>query len=233
MKQKYSLIVALMLCLVLMASACAPVAAPSGDAGGNAAAEEASDAGGDAIKIGVLTPLSSPGDTAAGQLVQRGAELAAEYVNTEMGGVLGGMMVELAIEDDQGTPEVGVAGYRRLATEEGVVGVIGQYHSSVNLAVNEVAKEIGVPVFSTQASNKDVTAKQYPIAFRTHAIDPIRAESWISFINDNGFTKIAIISEDTDYGIGLVEEMETRTADTDIELNAVVFSRGTVDITPQ
>ncbi len=225
--QRKSFVLVLLLSLALIATACVPVA-PAGD--GDSAAEGG---GGDTVKIGVITPLTEPGDTSAGQLVQRAAELAAEYVNTEMGGVLGGKMVEIVIEDDAGTPEVGVAAYRRLTGEEGVVGIIGQYHSSVNLAINEVAKEIGVPVFSTQASNKDITALQYPIAFRTHAVDPIRAESWISFINDRGFTKVAMVAEDTDYGTGLIQEMENRTEGTDIELLSIVFSRGTVDITPQ
>lgn len=226
--QRRNLFVLLLFVLSVLAAACQPVA-PAGEAGG----EGAMDGGADTVKIGVITPLTEPGDTAAGQLVQRAAELAAEYVNTEMGGVMGGKMIEIVMEDDAGTPEVGVAAYRRLTSEEGVVGIIGQYHSSVNLAINEVAKEIGVPVFSTQASNKDITAKQYPIAFRTHAVDPVRADSWISFINDRGFTKIAVISEDTDYGTGLVQEMETRVAGTDLEMLPIVFSRGTVDITPQ
>ena len=185
------------------------------------------------VKIGVLTPLSPPGDVAAGQLVQRAAGLAAQYVNEEMGGVLGGRQIEVVMEDDQGTPEVGVAGYRRLTSQEGVVAVVGQYHSSVNLAVNEVAKEIGVPVMATQASNKDITALGYNIAFRTHAVDPVRANAWMAFINDNGFKKVALVSEDTDYGIGLVDEMENRVEGTDIELFPIIFTRGTPDVTPQ
>ncbi|MCP4996916.1 MAG: ABC transporter substrate-binding protein, partial [Gammaproteobacteria bacterium] len=190
---------------------------------------------GDPVKVGVLTPLSPPGDVSAGQLVQRGAELAVKYVNEQTGGVLDGRPLEIVMEDDQGTPEVGVAGYRRLTSQEEVVAIIGQYHSSVNLAINEVAKEIGVPIFSTQASNKDITAKGYNIAFRTHAVDPVRAQAWISFIQDRGFTKVAMLSEDTDYGIGLIDEMETRVADQglDVELNSVVFTRGTPDLTPQ
>jgi len=32
------------------------------------------------VKIGVLTPLSPPGDPAAGQLISRGAALGAAYV---------------------------------------------------------------------------------------------------------------------------------------------------------
>lgn len=187
------------------------------------------------VVIGVLTPLSPPGDVAAGQLIVRGAELAAQYVNEVMGGVLGGRPIELAIEDDQGTPEAGVAGYRRLAVQKGAVAIIGQYHSSVNLAVNEVAKEVGVPVFSTQASARDITAKHYEIAFRTHAIDPARAAAWLTFIEDQGFKRVALIAEDTDYGVGLIEETKKQAQERgmDIELNTIVFSRGTVDLTPQ
>ncbi|MCP4416865.1 MAG: ABC transporter substrate-binding protein [Chloroflexi bacterium] len=207
--------------------------ADSSSSDADSGSEDAEPASGEPVKIGVLTPLSPPGDVSAGQLVQRGAELAVKYVNEELGGVLGGRPIEIVMEDDAGTPEIGVAGYRRLTSQENVVGIIGQYHSSVNLAVNEVAKEIGVPVFATQASNKDVTALGYDIAFRTHAVDPVRAESWMSFIQDRGFTKVALISEDTDYGIGLIDEMDNRVEGTNIELNSVVFTRGTPDLTPQ
>ncbi len=233
LKKSFVSMIALLI-LVALIIACAPNPAPtasSNAADSEAQAADASDEG--PVKIGILTPLSPPGDVAAGQLVQRAAELAVQYVNEEMGGVLGGRTLEIVIEDDQGTPEVGVAGYRRLTSQEGVVGVTGQFHSSVNLAVNEVAKEIGVPVMTTQASNKDITALGYDIAFRTHAVDPMRANAWMSFINDNNLKKIAMVSEDTDYGIGLVDEMEMRVEGTDIELMPIVFTRGTPDVTPQ
>lgn len=224
------LFISMLMILTVVLAACQPVAAPAGSDG---AMDSSNGGDGGAIKIGVLTPLSPPGDVAAGQLVQRAAELAVQYVNEEMGGVIDGRMIEIVMEDDQGTPEVGVAGYRRLVSQEGVVAVMGQYHSSVNLAVNEVAKELGVPVMATQASNKNITALGYDIAFRTHAVDPVRANAWMSFINDNGFKKVALVSEDTDYGIGLVDEMEMRVDGTDIELMPIVFTRGTPDVTPQ
>ena len=53
------------------------------------------------VKIGVLTPLSPPGDAAAGQLIVRGAKMAAEDINAR-GGVLGGRKIELVVEDDSG-----------------------------------------------------------------------------------------------------------------------------------
>src|SRR5215831_17913224 len=41
------------------------------------------------IKIGVLTPLSPPGDATAGQFIVRGAKMAVDEINGQ-GGVLGG-----------------------------------------------------------------------------------------------------------------------------------------------
>src|ERR1700752_2015692 len=78
------------------------------------------------VKIGVLTPLSPPGDSGAGQLILRGAKMGAEELNAR-GGILGGRKVELVIEDDSGTPEKGVAGFRKLASQDHVAGVMGQF----------------------------------------------------------------------------------------------------------
>jgi len=103
------------------------------------------------VKIGVLTPLSPPGDASAGQLILRGAKMGAEEVNAH-GGVLGGRKIELVVEDDSGTPEKGSAGFRKLATQDQVVAVVGQFHSSVMAAVQVLAEQFKVPVFSTQAS---------------------------------------------------------------------------------
>lgn len=237
-KRSVALLIVMLVLAAFVAACVAPPAPPppaEQPPAAEAPAEEKAAPAAEPVVIGVLTPLSPPGDVAAGQLIQRGAELGVVYVNEVMGGVLGGRPIEIVIEDDQGTPEAGVAGYRRLAIQKGAVAVIGQFHSSVNLAVNEVAKEIGVPVFSTQSSARDITAKHYDIAFRTHAIDPARAAAWLTFIEENGFKRVALLAEDTDYGTGLIEETKRQAEERgmDIELNPIVFSRGTVDLTPQ
>ncbi|MBV8602796.1 MAG: ABC transporter substrate-binding protein, partial [Candidatus Eremiobacteraeota bacterium] len=114
-------------------------------------------AAGEPVVIGLAVPLSPPGDVTAGQLIRRGAELGVEYVNTQMKGVLG-RDVTLAVEDDMGQPEAGVAAYRRLVNDKHAVAVTGSFHSSVQLAINEVAKDVGVPTIATQASAADITA---------------------------------------------------------------------------
>ena len=187
----------------------------------------------DPIVLGVIAPLSPPGETALGQLVKRGAELGADYLN-EKGGILG-RKVTLSIQDSAGKNEQGVAAYRRLVTQDKAVAVFGFVHSGVNIAVNEVAKEMGVPTMGTQTGAGDVTAKKYPIAFRTHAVDPPRAAAWIGWIKKNNWKRVAILAETTDFGIGLAKETEKQNKDGNLglEIQTIMFDRTTTDLLPQ
>ncbi len=186
------------------------------------------------VKIGVLTPLSPPGDAAAGQFIVRGAKMAAEEINGK-GGIVGGRKIELVIEDDSGTPEKGAAGLRKLATQDHVVAVVGQFHSSVAEAVQDLAEQLKVPVFMTQASAKSLTAKHLTYTFRTHVIDPDRVTLWNRWIQQQGFKRVAILAENTDYGIGLVEETTKQFGSMGIkaDLKTILFDRAVVDLTPQ
>jgi branched-chain amino acid transport system substrate-binding protein len=200
---------------------------------GTAGAVLAADQG--PVVIGLAIPLSPPGDPASGQLIRRGAELGIDYINTVMGGVLGGRKASLSVQDTQGRPEAAVAAYRRLATEDHAVAVTGWFHSSDNIAANEVAKEIGVPTIGTQTGAADITAKHYEIAFRTHAIDPLRAATWLGWIKKQGYKRVSIVAETTDFGIGLVNETEeqNKAKKLGLEIQSITFDHATTDLTPQ
>src|SRR3989442_1524088 len=167
------------------------------------------------VKIGVLTPLSPPGDAAAGQFIVRGAKMGAE--------------------DDAGTPEKGSAGFRKLATQDQAVAVVGQFHSSVMTAVQALAEQFKVPVFSTQASARQITEKHLNYTFRTHVIDPDRCQMWTRWAKDRGFKRVALITENTDYGVGLVDGNQKAFAamQPGAELKTIIFDRAVVDLTPQ
>lgn len=188
------------------------------------------------VKIGVITPLSPPGDPAAGQLIVRGAKFGAKYVNEEMKGVLGGRPIELVVEDDAGTPEKGVAAFRKLATKDKVTAVIGQYHSSVCAALVDVGAEYGIPTFSTGASASIITEKHQVTTFKTHVNDYDRAATWMDFFMSRKWKRIAVLAENTDYGVGLFEATKQVKEDRglkDVEINGIVFDRKVVDLTPQ
>lgn len=185
------------------------------------------------VGVGLIIPLSAPGDATGGQLIRRGAEIGVELINAQ-GGVLGKKM-QLFVQDSQGKPEAGVAAYRRLVSENKVVAVPGFFHSSVAIAVNEVAKDMGVPTLAVQASASDITAKHYDIAFRTHAVDPVRVSTWMEFIKTKGYKRVSIIAETTDYGIGLADETlaQNKAAGGGVEIQKVMFDRTVTDLTPQ
>jgi len=186
------------------------------------------------VKIGVLTPLSPPGDAAAGQFIVRGAKMAMEDVNGR-GGVLGGRKVELVVEDDSGTPEKGAAGFRKLATQDQVSAVVGQFHSSVMGAAQTLAEQYQIPIFATQASAKGLTEKHLNYTFRTHVIDPDRCVLWTKWVKERGFKRVALVTENTDYGTGLVDETKKAFASMlpGVELKTLIFDRAVVDLTPQ
>ena len=84
--------------------------------------------------------------------------------------------------------------------------MVGQFHSSVTAAVQVLAEQFKVPVFLTQASAKSLTEKHLNYTFRTHVIDPDRVTMWNRWIKERGYKRVAIMAENTDYGIGLVED---------------------------
>jgi branched-chain amino acid transport system substrate-binding protein len=185
------------------------------------------------VKIGVLTPLSPPGDAGAGQFIVRGAKMAMEDVNAK-GGLLG-RKLELVIEDDSGTPEKAAAGFRKLATQDQVSGVMGQFHSSAMLAIQDLSDQFKIPLFATQASARSITEKHKEYTFRTHVIDPDRVQLWNRWIVDRGFKRVFIFAENTDYGTGLIEETKKyfKSMGVKAELDSAIFDRTSVDLTPQ
>ena len=220
--------------IVIAVLVAAAVAAGSGAPGWSAAAP---------IALGVLTPLSPPGDAAAGQLIVHGAELGVQYINTVMGGLFGGRdgcqrpatQVRLAVEDDSGVPEKAIAGFRRLVSEDHAVAVWGAFHSSAMLAAAPLADEFRVPYISTQASVADVTKRHFAAVFRAHAIDTDRVAAWSGFIQAQGWHKVAMLAENTDYGIALVEATKALIAarKLNVTLDPVIFDRTSSDLTPQ
>ncbi|MBA2450753.1 MAG: ABC transporter substrate-binding protein, partial [Chloroflexi bacterium] len=182
--------------------------------------------------------LSPPGDAAAGQLIVRGAELGAEYVNMRMGGIIAPSCalpgpIELVRADDRGTPEQGIAGFRKLAQDDRVAGVVGQFHSSVSLAIQPIADQLQVPWISTQSSSADITKNRKAYTFQTHVITTDRSLAVTDFIKANNFRKVAIVAENTDYGTGNAESLKQAMAGASgVELRDWIFDRTTPDISP-
>lgn len=153
------------------------------------------------LPIGLLAPLSPPGAHVQGKELVDGITLAVEDLNSE-GGILG-KEIELFIEDTQGKPEVGATAVERLIDQHGVVGLVGEYHSSVCNAEIEVVHRRNIPFVIASCWFDGLTEKGYPQVFRTSIFNSRLADMIALFIQRQGYKNVSAIVEDSDYGIGI------------------------------
>ena len=158
-------------------------------------------------KVGGLAPLSAPGSVTGGEAMRDAMLLAERDVNAS-GGVLG-CDLEVVITDTEGLPEKATAMMEKLITQDGVVAVGGGYHSSVGVASKDVANARGIPVVFAETWNDTITGDKQKYIFR---IAPL--SSWASGViwqfaaQAPGVKKVAIVTENTDYGIPAAKECE-------------------------
>ncbi|WP_416046773.1 ABC transporter substrate-binding protein [Cupriavidus basilensis] len=107
------------------------------------------------IRIGVLVPLSGGGG-AYGQGMANAARKAAEFINNEGGGVLGGRKLEILVEDSESNPTAGVAAVRKLLDVSKVSAIVGVWSSAVAMAIKPLTIEKGVPLL-VSGSGDEVT----------------------------------------------------------------------------
>ena len=186
----------------------------------------------DTIKVGGVAPLSAPGSYQQGQELVYGLEWAVDDVNAA-GGLLG-KQVELIIEDTRNSPALGATAIEKLITQDGVVGVAGEYHSSVCKAEIEVVHQRGVPFVIGSCWADALTEAGYDEVFRTSVYSSKMAENMVALMMANGIKKAAGLVEDSDYGIGIAKNIELviERLNAGIEFSYDVVERATKDFVP-
>lgn len=185
----------------------------------------------DTIKIGGIAPLSPPGGVQTGESLRDGMIVAVEELNAN-GGLLG-KTVELIVEDTSGVPEKGVAAFERLATSENVVGVTGSAHSAVCSAVGPVAQKSNTVFVAGECWSDSVTAAQIPEVFRITVANSLVYSVAADWVKEAGFKNIAIISENSDWGFGIIDVFTKNLEDTGAEVTSFTAERTVSDFTPQ
>ena len=157
------------------------------------------------IKIGGLAPLSAPGAVGAGEGMRAAMLLAERDINAD-GGVLG-CDVKVVIGDSEGLPEKAKALMEKLITQDGVVAVGGAYHSSVGVGSKDVANDLKIPVVFAETWNDTITGDKQKYIFRIAPLSSwASATLWQSALMMPGLKKVAILTENTDYGIPAAQE---------------------------
>lgn len=159
---------------------------------GSAAAQEA-------ICVGYQLPLT--GDTAQyGQGFRNAAEIQLEKFNAS--GALP-VPVEIIFEDSRSDAKEGVTIARKFVDNDCIVGVLGDFTSTVSMAAAQVYSRAGMPQLSQTASHPDYT-KISEWQFRNITTQNQEGPYNADWLAELGYTKVAVIAEQTDWGQSVV-----------------------------
>jgi branched-chain amino acid transport system substrate-binding protein len=177
---------------------------------------------GESIKIGVIAPLTGP-TARGGEYMKRANLIAVDYVNEELGGVLG-KPLEIIFVDSQSQVETAVEGAKNLILRDGVIAIEGNYHSHTTLGVIPVVEQYNIP-YLTHAWHNDVTAEQYKYVFRTVPnfayIAYLESEYLEWMVDKYGVSSIAFIYSATDQGRNWRTELGNLIEERDIPVEIV------------
>jgi branched-chain amino acid transport system substrate-binding protein len=161
------------------------------------------------VTVYVAAPLTGF-QANGGQTVLGGVKLAAAKLN-QSGGLLGYRINVVPLDDESDSDvAVAVAEEIRTAVAQGqrVLGVIGHYNSGQTLAAMETYKDLPIVVVTATASETSITQRGYRNFFRVNANDAVQARVDADFlVNTLGAGRVAVLHNDTEYGVGLGREI--------------------------
>src|SRR3984893_10811055 len=190
------------------------------------------------VNIGVIQPLSGA-NAQFGVNCRNGIELVADEINAA-GGIkaLGGAKINLVVSDATSTPAIAAAVAQRLLAENDLTAVIGAYASSLTLAISEVTARADIP-FVTQSFADEITGRGLESVFQVTAkasmIGRAQVNYTIAIAQAAGakIEKIAIMYEDTAFGVAQSRGLRRAAKDANIEVVMdEPYPLGITDTTP-
>jgi branched-chain amino acid transport system substrate-binding protein len=159
------------------------------------------------IRIGEYGSMTGPTAT-FGISTHNGIMMAVDDQNAEGG--IGGTMLSVTDEDDQGKPEEAATAVNKLISQDRVVTVLGEVASSNSLAGAPICQNSEVPMISPSSTNEKVTEVGDYI-FRVCFIDPFQGAVMAKFAAQSlRLNRVAILRDiRSDYSIGLAEVFQS------------------------
>ena len=216
--------------------------------GGAALADGHCEFADETIKLGGLAPLSPPGATGAGVVIDWAFQQAAADINADCGIDIAGVnhRLEVLTGDTEGISERGQALAERWIFEDGVHGVVGGYHSAVALALMKITQENGIPTVFAGPWNDNITANGIiefdgrpprindgvDYIFRTSPANAMVAAVTVEWMIDLGLEDVIIMTENTDYGIPAADDEKARLEAAGAAVEIYSVELGTEDFVP-
>lgn len=224
MKKFFALMMAMVMCLGLLAG-CGEEAAPSdseapaSDAPASDApaseAPEGSDASGAAFKFGGSGPLTGENAT-YGVAVMNGAQIAVDEINAAGG--INGAQIEFQFQDDVSDSETAINAYNKLM-DWGMQILVGPVITGPAISVSALAYEDRVFALTPSASSLDVVSGKDNM-FQLCFTDPNQGMGSATYMGANmPGSKVAVIYRNDDpYSQGIRDTFVAEAANQDLEI---------------
>jgi branched-chain amino acid transport system substrate-binding protein len=190
------------------------------------------------INIGVIQPLSGA-NAQFGVNCRNGVELVADEINAA-GGIkaLGSAKINLVVSDSTSSPTIAPTVAQRLIAQNDLSAVLGAFASALTLPISEVTARADIP-FLTQSFADEVTGRGLDSVFQVTAKASVIGRAQVNYTlaiaaaAGSKIEKIAIMYEDTAYGVA--QSRGVRRAAKDANIDVVMdqpYPLGITDATP-
>jgi ABC-type branched-subunit amino acid transport system substrate-binding protein len=160
-------------------------------------------AGAQEIRIGALFAMSGT-QSAFGELMFSGAALAVDHANADR--MLSGKLT-MAVEDTQGTPQLGVIGMNKLVSVEKVPYVLTSY-TGVSKAVAPLALRSKTVVVNGGAVGPDL-AELGAYFWNVIPLANFEVKAFVPYlVKQRGFKRVTLVYLDDPLGNGIRKELE-------------------------
>ncbi|AGY59905.1 branched-chain amino acid ABC transporter substrate-binding protein [Gloeobacter kilaueensis] len=155
----------------------------------------------DKVYIAVAAPLS--GDQAVqGEYMLKAVQLAVDEVNKKGG--IKGKTVEIVTGDDQAKPLDATSVARKLASTDGVYGVIGHFNSGCSIPASSIYSQSNLVMITPGSTNPTLTEQGLKNIYRIVGRDDQQGSVDGDFaLKKLKALRIAILHDKTPYGQGL------------------------------
>jgi branched-chain amino acid transport system substrate-binding protein len=191
-----------------------------------------------AANIGVIQPLSGA-NAQFGINCRNGIEFVADAINAG-GGIkaLDGAKINLVVGDATSNPSTASSVVEQMITQNELSAVLGAFASSLTLPVSEVTARADVP-FLTMSFADEITGRGLESVFQVVAKASVIGQAQVNYTlaiaNTGGskIEKIAIMYEDTAYGVAQSRGLRRAAKDANIEVAMdEPYPLGITDATP-
>lgn len=151
---------------------------------------------GQPIKIGSILSVTGPASF-LGEPEKKVLELYVDRIN-KAGGVAG-RPIQLTVYDDGGAADKAASFTKRLLESDGVDAILGGTTTAATMAAVPLVERAGVP-FISLAGAVVITEPVKTWVFKTPHTDRMAVEKVYGDMKKRGFTRVALLSEDSGFG---------------------------------